>query len=175
MEIQFDFIPIRDFPNYKICKEGLIINKHNKPMLGSIRTVLKKDGTYKKYRCIQLSNNKKRKSFLAHRLIALHFIPNPCNKPCVDHMDNDGLNNDLKNLRWATHSENQLNKIGKGYSIYKINSFKHRNKPWKCMWYIDLNRCKNKSKYFKTKELAQEYANSRNFPLQRDRHGIIDF
>ena len=48
---------------------------------------------------------------LVHRLVALNFIPNPENKPCVDHIDTNPLNNHYTNLRWVTHSENMLNPI----------------------------------------------------------------
>jgi hypothetical protein len=50
------------------------------------------------------------KQFLLARLLALHFIPNPLNKKEVDHIDRNPLNNSLSNLRWATRTENCLNK-----------------------------------------------------------------
>ncbi len=57
------------------------------------------------YRQIQI--DKKMKSL--HRLLAESFIRNPENKPYVDHIDRNKLNNDLINLRWATSSENRCN------------------------------------------------------------------
>ncbi len=47
-----------------------------------------------------------RKHYRIHRLVALAFIPNPDNKPVVDHIDGDVKNNCVDNLRWATLSEN---------------------------------------------------------------------
>jgi hypothetical protein len=44
-----------------------------------------------------------------HRLIATHYIPNPDNKPVIDHIDRNKTNNAIANLRWATISENAVN------------------------------------------------------------------
>lgn len=48
----------------------------------------------------------KMKSARVHRLVALSFIPNPQNKKTVNHIDGNKLNNHIKNLEWATCSEN---------------------------------------------------------------------
>lgn len=53
------------------------------------------------------------KQHFVHRLIADAFIPNPENKPCVDHIDTNTLNNDLANLRWSTIKENVNNPISR--------------------------------------------------------------
>ena len=58
------------------------------------------------------------KNYRKHRIIALQFIPNPENKPEVDHIDGDRKNNRIENLRWATRSENNSNK--KSYKQQKI-------------------------------------------------------
>lgn len=50
---------------------------------------------------------------LVHRLLALAFIPNPENKPQIDHIDGNRSNNQLDNLRWCTGSENMCNPIAK--------------------------------------------------------------
>ena len=62
----------------------------------------------------------------ASRAVATMFIPNPENKPYVDHVDGNVKNNSVSNLRWCTHTEN-LN-----FDICKHNmiaSASHRSKP----------------------------------------------
>lgn len=76
-----------------------------------LMAILSKDGTYKKV--------------YMHRIVALSFIPNPNNYNEIDHIDTNGENNVVENLRWVTHKENQNNpntklnmSIGKKGSVY---------------------------------------------------------
>lgn len=50
--------------------------------------------------------NRDKGNVLLHRALAEAFIPNPENKRCVNHKDGNKLNNNLDNLEWATHGEN---------------------------------------------------------------------
>lgn len=59
------------------------------------------------YLIVILRNNKGIKyTFNIHRLVALTYIPNPDNKPCVGHKDNNRENNKVENLYWCTNQEN---------------------------------------------------------------------
>lgn len=74
--------------NY-ITKNEKSINDHNS---GYLATTFCKNG--------------KPKTFLLHRLVALHFIDNPENKRCINHKDGNKHNNNVENLEWNTHKEN---------------------------------------------------------------------
>lgn len=58
------------------------------------------------YPCVTLSKNGVYKRFLIHRLVAQAFIPNPNNLPCVNHKDENPLNNNVENLEWCTYAYN---------------------------------------------------------------------
>ena len=67
----------------------------------------------KGYYFVRLSKSNAIEKKYLHRLVAEAFIPNPENKPEVDHIDGKPQNNNIKNLQWATHKENLNNPIAK--------------------------------------------------------------
>jgi hypothetical protein len=92
---------IDDYENYWISNTGLVFNKKLKHVLpGWIRNG---------YRAVALIRDKKARTYAIHRLVAQAFIPNPENKPVIDHIG-PKLNNNVSNLRWATYTENNYNR-----------------------------------------------------------------
>ena len=66
------------------------------------------------YHYVQFWRKDKPTHKAVHRLVAEAFIPNPENKPIVNHLDGDKHNNAVNNLEWATHSENHKHAFATG-------------------------------------------------------------
>lgn len=98
------WVVIKEFPSYSIDEEGLIKNNKTNRILKTTR--IDNNGYYR----VALRKSKKNHIRDIHRLKAIAFIPNPFNYPLVDHKDRNKQNNTLDNLRWATHSINNLNR-----------------------------------------------------------------
>ena len=89
--------------------------------LGNIynsRKQLKTYFTKTNYECIKLVKDGVRHNHSIHRLVAETFIPNPYNKPEVNHIDGNKSNNSIDNLEWVTPSENKLHALSTGLKIY---------------------------------------------------------
>jgi hypothetical protein len=92
---------IIDYPDYEVSS------------LGQVRRgdrILKTSDNQHGYNQVLLRKNNKSYSRKVHRLVGEAFLPNPDNKKEVDHIDRNKTNNVITNLRWATRSENCLNK-----------------------------------------------------------------
>ena len=118
---------IIDYPNYTIDRDGIVKNK-------TTGKILKNPVNLVGYKVVPLYNDEGKKLFTIHRLLGLHYIPNPENKPCIDHIDRNRLNNDLSNLRWATHSENSINSTPMKRDL-PINIWKRYNR-----YHVDITR-----------------------------------
>lgn len=132
----------KDIPEYeklyKISTKGHIYSyKHDiivsqrKNNKGYMRVDLHKDGKYK--------------SYLVHRLVALTFIPNPENKPEVNHLDENKENNCVENLEWTTYKENR-NYGSRNEKISISNTGRKTPSMQKQIYCIELNKTFNSLK-----------------------------
>lgn len=71
--------------------------------------------------------NGKYKTAMIHRLVAEAFIPNPDNKPCVNHIDSNRENNRVDNLEWVTHKENTAHMYTMGRANQSRRGMKNGN------------------------------------------------
>jgi hypothetical protein len=97
-----EFRIIKDYENYSVSNYGNVRNN-------TTGKILKRSINSNGYYGVKLCKDGKAINFKIHRLIANAFIPNPDDKPCVDHIDNNKVNNNLVNLRWCSISENNFN------------------------------------------------------------------
>lgn len=87
----------KSYYSYSVQSNGDVFNKFGKKL---------KPNNVHGYLQLDLRINKLRKTIYVHRLMAECFIENKDNKPCVNHIDGNKLNNQVKNLEWCTHKEN---------------------------------------------------------------------
>lgn len=94
---------------YQIGSNGLVksLKRYRVPKDRIIKRYKCKDG----YLAIDLGSGKDKVRFLVHRLVAIAFVPNPENKPEVNHLNGDRSDCSVGNVVWATYEENQFHKI----------------------------------------------------------------
>lgn len=130
---------VSNFGRIKMVKRTLIDSLGKK--INKKEHILK-PRTGNRYYMIALYKNGKREDLLLHRLIAQTFIPNPENKPFVNHKDENCFNNCSDNLMWCTQKENmnwgtineRMSKNSK--SKRKVNQYDMDGnfiKQWDCM------------------------------------------
>jgi hypothetical protein len=124
----------------------------------------------KGYLKVNLYFNGKSKSLLVHRLVAIAFIPNPCGRPFIDHVNAIRDDNTLNNLKWCTRKENQNNPICrnrqkeasrtsiKKIKTYEINLIKGRQKS------VKINQYSKEGSFLKTFNSLKEAASQLGIP-----------
>jgi len=87
--------------NYEISDNGWVLSKRN-------GIILKPRDDQRGYLGVIIGQGPGRSKKI-HQLVARAFIPNPDNKPVVDHINGNKYDNRVENLRWATYKENANN------------------------------------------------------------------
>lgn len=130
---------IKEFPKYEISTFGNVRNIETKK-------ILKQKNNPNGYKSISLVlNDKTSITKSIHRLVALTFIPNPENKPTVNHKDHNPLNNNVSNLEWFT----QLEQV-------KHRRTNNKEKGARAIWRIDKNTGE-KLELYQTVSLAAKW------------------
>lgn len=106
------FKNIPGFEDYSVSKCGKVKSNRRNRLLSIIT---RRDG----YKELGIRRDKQKYVMLVHRLVAMTYIPNPDNKPCVNHIDSDRGNNSVDNLEWCTYKENLEHASEKGRLIGK--------------------------------------------------------
>lgn len=97
-----------------------------------------------KYFCVALIKDRQKKLFSIHRLVAFMFIPNPKDKPCINHKNENTLYNYVENLEWCTYEYNNnygthKEKVGKSH-WKKVNQYDKQGnfiKQWESLVSIE--------------------------------------
>ncbi len=110
---------------------GTMVSNYGRVKRKSDDFIYKTDKVQKNgYRYVALSYKNKTIMKKIARLVAIAFIPNPQNKPQVDHINTIRTDDRVENLRWVTRSENMRNPITlKKMSRSQSKKRPHREKP----------------------------------------------
>lgn len=106
-----------------------------------------KDGSYQRF-VVRLKKNGKGKELKVHRITAEAFIPNIGNKPNINHIDGNPLNNKVENLEWCTQKENVEHAVKTG--LIKVSAY--QNKEELIELYKEGHSIKELSKRFVSNE-----------------------
>ena len=117
LETGFKIINKEQYDNYYcVSTSGTVVSPSYVDKAGKLRKmrVLKPQVRGKGYLYVGLLKDGKQVRVSVHRLVAETFIPNPENKPEVNHIDGDKTNNCVSNLEWVTTSENAIHAFETG-------------------------------------------------------------
>ena len=156
------WLPIKGYEGrYVVSDTGLIMNVGKTKRNGNILLgTVDKDG-YRRVSLRKSSRDKSPKGFAVHRLVALSFIPNPRNLPCINHKNENKADNRVENLEWCDVRYND------NYGTRNIRIAKNR----------DWSKAYKKVAKIKEGKIIKIYPNARSAALdttgdERARFGI---
>lgn len=123
----------------------------NKGNVKNIRTGKLLSAEKSNYLSVYLYKNGYKHFYKIHRLLAKAFIPNPENKPYINHIDGNKFNNNIENLEWCTAKENALHAVKTGLFDLKGLKQANKNKQIKVIKHSDktiyesINECARKN------------------------------
>lgn len=145
---------IENFKGYFITESGQIFSNKR----GKLKQLKYRVDTSNYFRIQLINDDNKKKTVLVHRLIAKTFIPNPENKPEVNHINGNKLDNTLSNLEWVTREENMQHSFDNG-----LNSNKGSNNGRNLLREEDVLDIYNKLlQNYRVVDLAKEYGVKNN-------------
>jgi hypothetical protein len=158
-EIWKDVVGFEDL--YQVSSYGSVRNKDNgTKLIGN---------TTRGYRYVVLRKNGNQYSPKVHRLVACAFLSNDNNYPCVNHIDGNKTNNNVRNLEWCSYSENSKHayRIGlqrkmdgaKNHMYGKVGKMNAKSKTTEM---FDLSG--NLIKAFESAELAVKWLKQNGYP-----------
>lgn len=104
------WVDIKDYEGlYQVSNWGRVKSLERYDALGRLveEKILKEIINSSGHLYVNLCKNGVEKQYYIHRLVAMHFIPNPYNKPEVHHRDHNPENNNVENLVWLTYEEHR--------------------------------------------------------------------
>ena len=121
-----DKLTLVDWDKYEVREDGdIIIRQGTDQFLGKKLTTTLNHSGYP-YVHMRMLDGKLKKHYV-HRVIAYKFHENPENKPQINHIDGDKLNNHASNLEWATQSENIRHAHDTGLKHGRAGTKHHRS------------------------------------------------
>ena len=162
----------RDIPGYESFYQVSNLGNVRSIRFNKIRNMKSWDSNG--YRAVELYLNNNGYTVGIHRLVALAFIPNPENKPEVNHKDRNRSNNNVENLEWVTQSENIAHAYRNGVKPRPT----YQNQP---LQKEILDIIENK-KYFSIREASRQTGHKRdtirrsldlNIPVCNNTHHFI--
>lgn len=123
---------VNGYPNYQVSSHGRVRNTKT-------GRILKPSTDTGGYLQVILMHDHHRGTKRVHKLVSDAFLDNPENKYCCDHKNGNKTDNNVSNLRYATHIENGRNKTKQANtsSQYKGVSYNKKTNKWVAMIMID--------------------------------------